>query len=190
MKEKARNADFGVHRIRRLRRFLSRDKLLKLTNALVLSHMDYSNSLFVNLPDSTIRPLQLVQNFAARNITGASQYSSATLALKETHMLPIKHRAMYKLGLIVFRALHGSAPSYLSELLIKQEPYRTRLRSQSVVTLRVPHTKKKTFADRGFSVAGPRFWNTLPVDTCQTESLDIFKSKLKSFLFKEHFLIE
>ena len=39
--------------------------------------------------------------------------------------------SQYKLGLLVFHALHGLTPAYLSELLVEEESmYQTRSRSQ------------------------------------------------------------
>jgi hypothetical protein len=186
--DKARKAASAVFRIRKLRPYLSKERCLQLTNALVLSHMDYSNALFVNLPVSTLKPLQRIQNFAAKTVTKASRYSSATLALKECHMLPIKHRILFKLGLLVFRALNGLAPRYLSELLSEhQARYRTRLSSQNCIRLCVPLTKKRTFADRSFSVAGPKFWNSLPMEIRQCSTPDHFKKSLKTYLFLNAF---
>ena len=53
--------------------------------------------------------------------------------------------------------------------------------------LKVPHVKKATFAMRALSVQGPKIWNELPNDIRMEATLDGFKSKLKTFLFKEYF---
>ena len=37
--------------------------------------------------------------------------------------------------------------------------------------------------DRAFSVCGPRLWNALPVDLRMLVDVDVFKKKLKTFLF-------
>jgi len=41
---------------------------------------------------------------------------------------------------------------------------------------------------RSFSVAAPKLWNGLPVELRQATSLDCFKSRLKTYLFKKYFL--
>ena len=48
--------------------------------SLVLSHLDYANSLLGNLKIS-IRKMQLVQNIAARITLGKRKYDSATSCL-------------------------------------------------------------------------------------------------------------
>ena len=50
---------------------------------IVISHLDYGDALFADLPSSTIKPAQLVQNHAAKVILGLWKFDSATTALKE-----------------------------------------------------------------------------------------------------------
>ena len=42
-----------------------------------------------------------------------------------------------------------------------------------------------TFEQRSLAVAGPQLWNSLPVDIKTENSLDGFKSKMKTYLFKQ-----
>ena len=53
--------------------------------SLVISRIDYCNSVLVGLPASTLAPLQRVQNAAARLILGESRRSHITPALKQLH---------------------------------------------------------------------------------------------------------
>ena len=41
-------------------------------------------------------------------------------------------------------------------------------------------------ANRGFSVAAPRIWNSLPMSVRATPTLNAFKSSLKTFLFSNN----
>jgi hypothetical protein len=41
-----------------------------------------------------------------------------------------------------------------------------------------------TLGGRSFTFAAPALWNSLPVDLHVVTSLSVFKSKLKTFLFK------
>ena len=103
------------------------------------------------------------------------------------HWLPIRFRLDYKIALLMFRCYKGEAPKYLCELLdIKVRAGISRsLRSyqEEVISYRIPFPKHKTFADRSFSVAGPRIWNSLPMDLNLSETVDSFKTKLKTYLF-------
>ena len=56
------------------------------------------------------------------------------------------------------------------------------------VQLSYPKGKmQKTTGDRAFSSAAPHLWNQLPLEIQTAHSLAIFKSKLKTFLFKTAF---
>ena len=44
-----------------------------------------------------------------------------------------------------------------------------------------------TLGSRSFSAAAPKLWNGLPVELRQATSLNSFKSRLKTYLFKKYF---
>ena len=183
---KARIAAQGMYNLMKLRKYLDITSSLKIANSLIFSHMDYANSLFVNLPKSTLWPLQRVQNQTAKIILGRSKFSSSTDALKQLHILPIHVRVEYKLVVLVFKCLHHLAPPYLANLIRRREShYKTR--SAGGCFLHVPFTRASTFRDRSFSVAGPKLWNDLPDDVKNCVTVDSFKSKLKTHLFERTF---
>ncbi len=64
--------------------------------------------------------------------------------------------------LYVFKALHGLAPEYISDLISLHQSYRS-LRSNDQLHLMVPRSRLKCKGDRAFSVAAPRLWNDLPL---------------------------
>jgi len=124
-----------------------------------------------------------VLNASARLISGTRKHDHITHVLKDLHWLPVKQRIKFKLLLTVYKCLNGSAPLYLRRRLnLVNNP---KLRSFNKNLLIVPQSKTKLYGDRRFSVAGPRYWNLLPVEIRLSSSIHIFKSKLKTFLFKE-----
>ncbi|KAJ8404634.1 hypothetical protein AAFF_G00334970 [Aldrovandia affinis] len=52
-------SQFSLHNIRRIRPFLTQEATQLLVQALVISHLDYCNSLLAGLPACAIKPLQL-----------------------------------------------------------------------------------------------------------------------------------
>ena len=56
-----------------------------------------------------------------------------------------------------------------------------------IIYLSVPRTKSVTFEQRSLAVAGPQLWNSLPIDIKMENNLDGFKSKIKTYLFKQAF---
>ena len=100
------------------------------------------------------------------------------------HWLRVPERVEYKVCLLVFKALHGMAPNYLSELCRPnaENTARSRLRSAACGDLQVPR-RKTNFGSRAFAVAGPMFWNRLPPEIRANDSLQSFKSHLKTYYF-------
>ncbi len=62
----ARSCRFALHNIRKIMPFLTEHAAQLLVQALVISRLDYCNALLAGLPLSTIKPLQMIQNAAAR----------------------------------------------------------------------------------------------------------------------------
>lgn len=178
----SRSCFLHLRNIGRIRRYLPEKATKTLVHSLVTSRMDYCNSLLVGINASQVRRLQLVQNAAARLVTRTKKSDHITPVLKELHWLPIRSRIEYKLLLHVYRALHGRAPSYLSEMIKLYQPPR-QLRSGSQNKLCVPRTRCK-IAERSFRVSGPVAWNALPQELCAKVSLASFKCRLKTHCFK------
>ena len=53
------------------------------------------------------------------------------------------------------------------------------------VRLEEPNFNMKTYGQRAFSVAAPRLWNKLSFEIRACSDVNLFKSKLKRFLFKK-----
>ena len=97
----------------------------------------------------------------------------------------VKKKIIFKIALVTFKAL-DAAPSYIMELIRPYKPGRT-LRSSSHNLIALPSFNLKTYSGRSFTVAAPTMWNSLPLELRTCVSLSTFKSKRKTWLFKEAF---
>jgi hypothetical protein len=84
-----RSAYHQLRNIGRIRKYLTTDATKTLVNCLVISKLDYCNSLLFGIPKLTVNKLQRVQNTAARIITKTPRHDHITPVLKELHWLPI-----------------------------------------------------------------------------------------------------
>lgn len=177
---------FHLRRISLIRKYLSVDAATKLVISLVLSRIDYCNSLLSGLPESTTHTLQRVQNNAARLVLRKKKSDHITPLLKSLHWLPVNQRIQYKTLSLCYKALNNSAPVYLSDLLSLHTPLRSLRSAADPLCLHIPRIKLSTFGSRSFSVSGPSTWNTLPLSLRQKPSLSSFKSALKTHLFRQY----
>ena len=153
--------------------------------AVVLSQLDYCNSLLIKLPASLIQRLQSVQNAAARLIFNMRRSEHITDALISFHWLRVPERIIFKVARLTFRALHGTVPSYMTSQFtyIADMPNRRRLPSTSSNQLDVPSFHLPTVGSCAFPIAGAKVWNSLPDDAISAPSLLTYQHHLKTHLF-------
>ena len=180
-------AFYHLHNISRIRRFLSFDSTKALVHALITSRVDYCNSLLYGLPATQLNKIQRVLNAAARLVCRSPRYCHITPLVYNLHWLPVNLRIRFKVLLFVSKAIHGIAPSYISDLISVKPNSSYNLRSSSAgILLAFPARKtKRTLGDRSFSVAAPTLWNELPRELRDLEDFKSFKQKLKTHLFIE-----
>ncbi len=144
----------------------------KLVYAFMTSRLDYCNALLGGFPASSINKLQIVQNAAARVLTRSRKYDHITPILQSVHWLPIMFCISYKILLLAYKALNDLAPAYLTSLLS-----------------RYPRIAAKfTKGGRTFSYLAPKLWNSLPDNVRGSDTLSLFKSRLKTHLFSQAFI--
>ena len=159
--------------------------ILLLTYAynIVQPFLDYGNATLIRIPTFLCRHLQSVLNTAARSIAGLRRSDHITETLASLHWLCASERIQFKLAMLVFRSLHGLAPQYLADDLIRvaDTPSRHRLRSARTHRLEVPRGRRATVGDRTFRAAGSRLCNGLPSDVVDCQTVDTFRRRLKHF---------
>uniref|UniRef100_A0A3P9IWS2 Reverse transcriptase domain-containing protein n=1 Tax=Oryzias latipes TaxID=8090 RepID=A0A3P9IWS2_ORYLA len=181
-----KTAFYHLRNIARVRPFLSQASAEILIHAFITSRINYCNALLSGAKRNTINRLQLVQNSAARLLTRTRKKEHITPILKSLHWLPVSFRIDFKVLLLVYKSLHGTGPSFLSDLLLVYDPPRA-LRSTGAGLLVVPKVRTKTHGEAFFQHCGPRLWNSLPEDVRASATVEVFKKKLKTHLFSKAF---
>ncbi len=92
----------------------------------------------------------MVQNAAARLLTGTRKREHITPILASLHWLPVRFRIDFKILILVFKSLNGLAPTYLSDLIQPYAPSRG-LGSADHLLLVVPRIRLKSRGDRAFA---------------------------------------
>ncbi|XP_033121101.1 uncharacterized protein LOC117120193 [Anneissia japonica] len=181
-----RSSCAALRKIEKIRKFLDKPTTLRLIYAFLNSRLDYCNSLISGLPKTQIAKLQRIQNSAARLVTLTKRRIHITPILYDLHWLPVDKRITYKTLLLTYKAMNNLAPEYITELLT---PYTQThsLRSAFKNLLKVLKSTTITYGSRAFTSAASTLWNALPDEIRNADSLQLFKTQLKTHLFTESF---
>jgi len=108
---------YHLHRLKQLRRHITQDAMKQLVCSLILSRIYYCNSILISLPVSSIAPLQLLQNVAARLVMCLCARNHVSSSLAGLHWLPILYRIQYKVALTMFFINTNQCPAYLGNIV-------------------------------------------------------------------------
>jgi len=133
---------YRLRRLRQIRRRVEEEVTTRLVIALVISRLGYCNSLLAWLPLCTIKPLQRVQNAAARLIFELSLSEHITPNPLQLHWLPIRWRVQFKLCCFMHAVVTGRCPPYLGSIVQPATQSRSGLRPSSS-EFSVPRTRTK-----------------------------------------------
>ena len=168
---------FNIRQLRTIRSSLTLDAAY----ALILSRLDYCNSHYLSTPMCELHRLRMLINTVACMVSGRFRFDHITDFVKDVlHWLLIKQSTFQS----VYFGLHGLAPTYLSDFVVKSSviPRRGYLRSSPQSQL-IPAPHHRKFAECAFAVGCPMLWNLLPDTVCDVTSLTTFHRLLKDHLY-------
>ena len=177
------SSTYKLRLINVIRTKLTKPVAERVVNAMVTNNLDYCNSLLYGISGNQLLRIQRIQNTAARLILQRDRWSSARVMLNELHWLPMKKRISFKVLLVLYKAMHGLTPDYITVLATPYVPMR-HLRSANDNLLVVPKTQLN-YGDITFTVAAAKMWNKLPAVIKLSGNVDIFKKNLKTHLFTQ-----
>ena len=111
---------YQLRRIRFIRRSLTVAVATRLVNSFIIARIDFCKSILAGLPRYQISRIQSILDVAVRLINGHSRCEHITPILRDRlHWLRVPERIVFKRCLLVFKALHGIAPAYISSYCIQ-----------------------------------------------------------------------
>ena len=144
----------------------------------------------MNLPKTRLNKLKSILNGAVRFIYNIKDRAEDLVPYyKKSHILPIDQRILFKVCLLTHKAIRGSSPSYIRELIEIDVPTgSTNLNTRSkaagdIFRLKIPRMTKNKVDERRFSNFAPPAWNSLPFSVRSIEDSHRFKRMLKNHLF-------
>ena len=155
-----------------------------LVNSLLLPHFDYAAiSFFSSMNQSLKTKLQTAQNKAIRFIFNSGPRVSIDKEhFKRLKWLPIEKRNKFSTLVLTFKCLNDNAPQYMVDKLQKtssRHSHNTRSHKYSLI---IPKTG--TNGQRAFSYLATKYWNELPQNIQSSNSLAVFKFRLKQYFYE------
>jgi len=90
--------------------------MAQLVMSLVITRIDYCNSVLAGLPACTLASLQRVQNAASVLVLNLDRRSHISPAPQQLHWLPVIYRVTFKIATLMHQILHKRCPSYPVDL--------------------------------------------------------------------------
>ncbi len=91
-----RHVYLNLEQISQVKHIFDESTLAKIIDTLVTSKINYCASVWSNTSDMSIKKIQLIQNCAARLITGLSKYDQISSTLESLSWLPMKEHLLYR----------------------------------------------------------------------------------------------
>ena len=179
------SSNFHIYAIKQVCKLLPLSTANALFSSLVLSRLDYRNSLFCRQPNYLLCKLQALQNHAAKTVFQADYFSSSSDCLHRLHWLPVSQRCKIKLLWLIVCTFKLEQPAYLFDLLSIKHT-RQPLRSLHSGLQLHQSVSSGLFTSRSFSHQAPRLWNSLPSNLRSSPSLMNFLKFLKTYLYHKH----
>ena len=85
---KCKSDMFNLSRLKWIRPYQPKETCNTLVMVLVISHLDYSNSILAGLPEVDLSKLQSVQNMAAKIVCNKGHYDSVIKCMYDLHWFP------------------------------------------------------------------------------------------------------
>ena len=139
--------------------------------------IEYCDIIFDNCTVRAALALENVQRRAALACTGAYRHTSNDRLPAEVNRIPLRQRRTNHTLFMIYKIIHGIAPSYLTTVLPRPRDPGYRLRSSDNMTLPTPFARLSCVRN-SFSSSSNKLWNTLDQNIRSSSSYSSFRAKL------------
>lgn len=161
--------------MRSLKFVLSRPCLEKMYISFIRPILEYANVVWDNCSNELKNDLEAVQNEAARIITGATKLCNIEALLYDLRWETLASRRRKHKLILMYKMKNNFTPSYLSDLIPSPQQMRYPLRNVENIP---PIYSRTSLFSSSFLPSVIRDWNSLPLDTRHSPSVEAFKASL------------
>ena len=175
IKEVCRKVNTKVSILRRIRKFIPSDVMIKLYKAFILPHFEYASPLFIGLSKGLSAKLESTNAFALRTLLNYSKSTAYEELLKTANIKSLEHRRIEQALILVYKSIHNQTPNYIQEMFsLRSNGY--SLRGHLKVVLPRPTS---SYMQHSFTYQASKQWNNLTDKIRMSESLSIFRKNLQ-----------
>ena len=162
-----------------VRKFISKDILVRLYKAYVLPHLEYCSPLLLGVGNAETTKIETTNYFILRTILGYSKSVSYDFLLKMADIKSLEKRRQFQSSVMLYRCLYDKGTPYISEFFnFKDVPYNLRGLDRR---LDLPPFNLE-FMHRSFTFLASKLWNALPPKVGESQDIASFKRSLKAHM--------
>ena len=151
-----------------------------IAKAIIISNILYVITVYGSCSEYLLTLLQVIQNTAARCVTGLGWKTKVSVLLRQCGWLSVWHMVVYHSMVQLYKIKTLEKPSYLHSKISTNFQKRTRLAEgngiREVQRIKT-YERRKTFLPRA-----TRVWNSLPVAMRNIQNLNKFKREMKTYV--------
>ena len=181
IKEQLNKACAKASALRRIRKFVFKDVLVRLYKAYVLPHLEYCSPVLLGVGNAETTKIETTNYFVLRTISGYSKSVSYDILLKMADIKSLEKRRHFQSLVMLYRCLYDKGAPYINEFFtFKDVPY--NLRGLSTRLNVPPPPFNLEYMHRSFSFLASRLWNALPPIVRESQDIASFMRSLKAHM--------
>ena len=155
---------------------------LRVANGIVMSKLCYLIQLWGGTDGQMLKSLQVLQNKAARIVTGCGWFTPKIKLLKQCRWLSVKQLVFYQSVVLAHKIATSGSPGYLASKMSTDHPRRTRQATTGCIRYGEKFNANQSFIQKSFCHRATGDYNSIPANIRLERNLTTFKTKLKRWV--------
>ena len=160
----------------------SLDTKLMVANGIVMSKICYLIQLWGGCEEYLLKALQVLQNKAARIVTGSGWFTPRRKLLKMCKWLSVKQLVFYQSVIMAHKIATLSSPFYLASKMSTVHPRNTRQAASGSIRYGENFAANHTPIQKSFCFRATSQYNSIPASLRAVRNMATFKLKLKKWV--------
>ena len=167
----------NIFLMKKLRSIISPEYLLPFFHAHIMSHINYSSTIWSETKTEYIKQINSLHRRAVKTLSNTQFNLSTDEKFTHLNILTLQQQFTFNKAVMMYKIFYESAPQYLNEFFRKQK---RDLRNKNYILPNVRIELYKT----SLAYAGASTWNILPSICRNATSISLFKKRLKLHFFQ------